>query len=332
MKKLRTAFIGTGAIANTHARALAAIDDIELVAFTDVDADRARKFADAHAGGKGGVYTDFAEMFERTPLDVVYICLPPFAHTNEVEMAADRGVHYLIEKPIALDAATARRMVEATEKAGVRSQVGFHYRFGEAVETVKGLIADGRAGEPGLFTGRYFCNSLHSAWWRDKSKSGGQVTEQLVHQLDLARHFFGEPVSVFARAANLFHTEVEGYTVEDVSTTAITFTGGAIASVSATNAAIPGKWLGSWEVVTRNLTAFFSDYNHAALHFTDTDGDAEHSISSSRSAFEAEARDLVEAIRTGGETRTPIAEGERTLAVALAAAESAETGREVAVG
>ena len=62
------------------------------------------------------------------------ICLPPYGHSDEVEAAAARGVHLLMEKPIALTSEHAWRMVETSEKAGIKTQVGFMFRFGEAVE------------------------------------------------------------------------------------------------------------------------------------------------------------------------------------------------------
>ena len=55
-----------------------------------------------------------AALGTKVPLDVVYICLPPFAHSDEVERAAERGVHVFIEKPIALDMQTAERMWRAS--------------------------------------------------------------------------------------------------------------------------------------------------------------------------------------------------------------------------
>src|ERR1043166_4439779 len=66
-------------------------------------------------------------------------------------------------------------------------------------------------GAPGLMLGKYFCNSLHSPWWRDKAKSGGQIVEQIIHTFDIIRYLLGEPESVFARTANLFHKEVPDY-------------------------------------------------------------------------------------------------------------------------
>lgn len=169
----RTAILGCGGIAKAHAQILKSLDRVRLVAFCDVVKERAREFNKTYADGRGKVYTDFARMFDKEKLDLVYICLPPYAHSNEVELAAEHGVHIFIEKPIALDMEKAHRMVEAVEKHKVKAQVGFMSRFGDAVEAVKAMLDSGEARHPGLISGRYFCNSLHSPWWRDCSKSGG---------------------------------------------------------------------------------------------------------------------------------------------------------------
>jgi predicted dehydrogenase len=329
LAKLRVGFVGCGGIANMHAGALAQIPDVEMVSFSDVDAGRASAFAEKWAAGAKAVFASFEEMYEAGGLDVVYITLPPFAHSNEVELAADRGIHYLIEKPIALDMESARRMVDVTAKAGVRSQVGFQFRFAEAVEAVKALLASGEAGDPGLFVGRYFCNSLHSPWWRDLTKSGGQVLEQVIHTLDMSRYLMGEPETVYSRMSNQFHRDVEGYTVEDVSSTVVTFAGGGIASIIGTNGAIPGKWLSYYDLVAANLTAHFTSPNAATLYLTGRGYESKREVTGERNCALAESLDLVEAIRTGRETRTPITEGAKSLELALAAVESARTGAEV---
>src|SRR5690606_12428322 len=120
----------------------------------------------------------------------------------------------LVEKPIALDLARARSMVEASR--GVVAACGFMYRFGAAVARWDALQGAGETGRIGYFSGHFHCNALHAPWWRDRAKSGGQMVEQLIHIADLARHVLGMPETAYARAANLFHRDVPGYTSEDV--------------------------------------------------------------------------------------------------------------------
>lgn len=328
---LRTGLLGCGGIAQRHAQILAGLEDINLAALCDEDRTRADGFNARFAAGRAHVYQDWHDMFDHEGLDLVYICLPPFAHTDEVMQAAQRGMHIFIEKPIALDSVQAWAMVQAVEAAGCKSQVGFMNRFGEATEYLKRAMATGQAGPASLMVGKYYCNHLHALWWRDRSKSGGQVVEQIIHIFDLARYMLGQPRAVYARMGNLFHQDVPGYTVEDVSATIISFENGALATIAATNTAIPGKWLSEFDIVTRNITASFTDANHATLVCTDRPGDTRLGISSEKDIYLAETLDLIGAIREGRPTRTPMREGALSLDLVLAAAHSAREGREVAL-
>jgi UDP-N-acetyl-2-amino-2-deoxyglucuronate dehydrogenase len=332
MKRLRTAILGCGGFANRHAQNLIALpDDIELIAFCDHHAWNAHEFSEKYSDGKGTVFTDPQQMFEKADLDLVVICLPPFAHTNEVELAAKHGIHILIEKPIALSSEHAWRMVEAVERAGVKTQVGFMFRFGLAIERLNELIVSGESGPVGLMSARYFCNSLHASWWRDRSKSGGQLVEQVIHMVDLMRYLMGEPVSVYSRQENLFHRDVPDYTVEDVSATVFGFPNGGMGVIYATNGAIPGKWINDYRLVSQKLTAEFTNANNAMFHFTAETPVRTETIASDRNIHLAELQDLLSAIRTNGETRTPMREGAKSLDMALAATRSAQLHQEVSL-
>ncbi|MGQ9524050.1 MAG: Gfo/Idh/MocA family protein [Armatimonadota bacterium] len=330
MARLRIGILGCGGIANAHARTLLNLSHrAELAAFCDVVQERAEQFSRQYTDGKGLVFTSHHDMYEKADLDVVWICLPPFAHTDDVEAAASKGIHVFIEKPIALTMEKANSMVEAVRQHGVKSQVGFMSRFGEAVQLVKRMLQDGTAGAPGLMVGKYYCNALHAPWWRDKSKSGGQVVEQIIHTFDLTRFFLGEVESVFCRMRNLFHKDVENFTSEDVSGTVITFRSGAIATVSGTDGAIPGQWINQYELVAKNLTVYFSDANNATIHFTDKPWPLKSVVSAEKHLFQAEAEDLLNAIESGGPTAVPMEEGAKTLELVLAASRSGETGEVV---
>ncbi len=332
MNKLRAGILGVGSIAHKHARAIQDLaEHIELVACCGRDETKTRAFAEQYTAGRASVFTNPAEMFDRAKLDVLVICLPPFAHTDEVEHATERGIHLLIEKPIALDSATAWNMVRATERAGIQTQVGFMYRFGEAVEQFKTRLDAGEWGRVGLLSARYFANSLHASWWREREKSGGQIVEQAIHLFDLFRYFGGDVARVYSRQANLFHQTVPGYDIEDVSATILEFAHGALGVVYATNAALPHQWIKEWRVVTQNVLAEFSDWNHATFTPTGAPNAALLFVASERDVFVAQLQNLVQAIQTNGETRTPMREGARALDVVLAAVESNARGMPVEV-
>jgi len=325
MKPLRTAILGCGGFANRHAENIASMPaQLELVAFCDISPDHAQAFAQKYSQN-AKIYTDFHPMLDEARLDLLVICLPPFGHTDEVEVAAAHGVHMLIEKPIALTTGQAWKMVEVAEAAGIKTQVGFMFRFGAAVTELKNLIENGKAGEVGLMSARYFCNSLHANWWRMRDKSGGQLVEQVIHMVDLMRYLMGSPQTVYSLQNNLFHRDVADYTVEDVSGTVMGFKNGGIGVIYASNGAIPGKWVNDYRVVARNLTAEFIDANHATFTYTAGPYLQNVSISSDQDYYRLELLNLLNAIETGGDTRTPMREGALSLDLALAATRSAES-------
>jgi predicted dehydrogenase len=331
-QRLRTAILGCGGFAHRHARKLRQLEnDFEMVAFCNRTIEKAATFSRQYTNGQAPIFADHHQMFDQVPLDVVVICLPPYAHSDEVEIAANLGVHVFIEKPIALTSEQGWRMVTAAENAGIVTQVGFMFRFGEAIEHLKGMIDSGTAGLAGLMSARYFCNSLHAPWWRRRDLSGGQLVEQVIHMVDLMRFLMGEAMTVYSRQENLFHQEVDDYTVEDVSATVFGFSNGGLGMIYATNGAIPNRWINDYRVVSRNLTVEFTDSNHATFHYTAEPDRRPEVIASDRDIYLSEMQDFLTAIRTGYKTRIPLQEGAKSLDLALAAARSAQTGSEVRI-
>jgi len=329
MMPLRTGMIGCGHFAHKrHAPHLAALDDVQLVGFCDQLLENASRFNQEFAGGKAQVYAEYERMFDELDLDLVYICVPPFAHGREVELACQHGVHFLIEKPIALTLDLARAMVDQVRESGVKSQVGFMWRHGQAVRRLRQHMCDTGLGK-GFMSGRYFCNSLHRAWWRDRSRSGGQLVEQVIHVVDLTRYLLGEPVRVYSAQDNLFHRDVEDYTVEDASGTIVRFESGGLAVLAASNGAIPGRWDCDVRVCLSDLTADLQDENHAVFHHTGQEWPMTTTVASEKDVYLAETLDLLAAIREDRPTAVPIEEGYRSLRLALAATRSAELGAPV---
>lgn len=328
---LRVGIIGCGGIASKHAEVLSSNKEVTLVAFCDIVENNAKSFNEKYARGKASIYTAYSKMLEKEKLDIVYICLPPFAHSDEVEIAAENHTNIFIEKPIALSLELARKMIKVAEKYSIKTQVGFMSRFGTAVEYFRDLVSRGETGDLVLMTGRYFCNSLHSPWWREKSKSGGQVVEQIIHLYDLSRHFMGEPKSVYSKMDNLLHKNVENYTVEDVSASVIKFKNGSLTTIAATNCAIPNKWIFDFHIVSKNYTAYFLSPNNASIVRTNATWENSFEVKSNKDVYEAETLNLINAVKEDKTTRVPMIEGAKSLSLVLSVAKSAEENREVEV-
>jgi predicted dehydrogenase len=320
---LRVGILGPGGIAARHAGAVAALPEaMMLAAVCGRDADRTSAFC-AKYGGQA--FTDLDAMID-AGIDLAIVTIPPFARSGEMEHLAARGVHLLVEKPLALDLATAESMASAVAASGVTAAVGFMYRHGDAVrrwrEADPGLV--------GLFAGAYHCNALHAEWWRDKDKSGGQVAEQVIHQIDLIRHTMGDPDTVYARMANLFHRAVPGYTAEDVSAIVFGWDDGRIATLNASNIAVPGEWFKGWAIHARNMTGRFTSWNDAVFQRSDVSG-AMETVASVTDPFIAQLADLADAVSSGRAPYVPLTEGVAATRLALAAVRSAQEGREIRI-
>jgi len=325
---LRVAILGAGGIGSRHAEAVRQLPArMQLVASCGRDPAKADAFAAMH-GGVG--YADFKRMLGEAEPDLLIVALPPHAHQGQVELAAQSGVHLLVEKPIGLDLGRAEDMVAATEAAGVVAACGFMYRFGAAVERWDGLAEAGETGQPGHFSGFFHSNALHASWWRERSKGGGQMVEQLIHIVDLARHSLGQPESVYARAANLFHREVDRYDSEDVSAMILNYPDGRISVLHASNIAVPGRWTKGWQIAAERMTGNFTDFNAAELVRTHPEVSSEE-IAGTTDVFVAQLADVADAIAARRAPRVPLREGAHSLAIVLAARRSADEGREVAL-
>ena len=221
-------------------------------------------------------------------------------------------------------------MVDAATQAGVVAACGFMYRFGAAVKRWDAAAKDGEAGRAGLFTGQFHCNALHADWWRERTKSGGQMVEQLIHIVDLARHQLGEPQSVYARTANFFHRDVAGYDSDDVSAIVLGYTDGRVGVLNATNGAVPGQWTKLWQIVAERMTGRFTGWNTATLTHTSGAPRTEE-IDAQTDVFVAQLADVAAAIRDRRAPTVPLSDGADTLRIVLAAQQSAAEGREVSL-
>jgi len=322
MTRIRAGFLGCGGIANRHAGALRTLaGDFELVAGCDRELPRAAAFADKNGGR---AYAEFDRMLDEGRLDLLIVTLPPNIREGHAEKAVARGINLLVEKPIALDLAKAEAIVNAAERAGIIAANGFMYRFGDAVARWK--AAD--TGKAGLFAGSYHCNALHAEWWRKKACSGGQLVEQAIHLVDLVRLFMGEPDTVYARSANLFHKSTPNYDIEDVSAIVFGWDDGCIATLNASNIAVPGTWHKDWSVFAERMTGRFTGWNNAEL-FRTAGEVAREVVAGKTDPFVAQLAELAAAIREHRPPRVTLRDGMATLKLALAAQRSAAEHREL---
>src|SRR5262249_48710553 len=111
--QVRVGFIGCGGVAQGHLRALQEHPHARVAAVWDVNPWAAERAAERFGGE---AYTDYRALLARDDLDAAYLCLPPFAH-GEIDLAViERGLPFLVQKPVALDLKTAQRIAGAARE------------------------------------------------------------------------------------------------------------------------------------------------------------------------------------------------------------------------
>lgn len=144
MSELRVGLVGLGNVGRIHAAAFPRLTGARFVAVAD-----ASEAALAALEPTPGLvtYRDAATMLAEARLDIVCLATPAASHEALTLMAAAKGVHVLVEKPIALSPESARRMIEGCAAAGVRLFYGSTYRFLPAVRRARALVREGLIGE-----------------------------------------------------------------------------------------------------------------------------------------------------------------------------------------
>lgn len=320
----RIGFLGLGGMGRRHAENVMKHSSAEIAAFCAIPITNAQRFNQEHHTHYP-VYDDFQTMLKEVAMDALVVSLPPYAHCGQIEAAAKKGIHIFAEKPLALELERGESIVRAIEENGVLSQMGYHMRFGGAVKKLMALVENCEVGRPTLFSGMYECNSLHSPWWRDVKKSGGQIFEQVIHLYDMALYTMGKAQAVSGFSGNLCHKENTSYTVEDTSATAIRFTSGAMGSILGSNCSIPGRWDGQFKIVFEHLVADFKDFNHAV--FTHTKGEPfQEVLSYDIDAYADEMNYFISVLHRKKPEFAPIAQGLEGLRLVSMAVFSAAQG------
>ncbi|MER7459169.1 Gfo/Idh/MocA family oxidoreductase [Micromonospora sp. NPDC126480] len=317
MRRCRVGLIGAGGVAQRHARVLSGFDDVELVGVTDVVPEAARALADTY---RTVACPGVEEVLAAGP-DAVYVCVPPFAHGPAEEAVVAAGLPLFVEKPVAVDLATAERIAALVAERGLLTAVGHHWRYLPIVEQARDLL-DGRPVR--MVAGSWLDKVPPVAWWSRRDRSGGPVVEQAAHVLDLIRVLVGEATEVTAYGDGS-PPPVDGADIDSVTTAALRFAGGAVGTLSA--ACVLGwKHRAGLEILADGMALSLTEEG-----MTVCDADGERSYPADPDAARvAVDRAFVDAVRgIGDDVRVPYAEALGTHRLALALADSARTGRSV---
>lgn len=210
--RLRVAIIGMGAWGTrAHLPALAAREDVEVVAIVDARTDVLRAIAQQY--GIPQTFSDAGALFRAVDgLDAVVIATPTDTHHDLVLQALAAGMHVLCEKPLAYDLPQAKAMVEAMHVRDRIGKIGFLFRFSPVVERMKQLIDDGLIGAVQLFESvtlnAQFIDPARPLHWkmRRARANGGVFVEYGSHSIDLALWLGGPITRVVGHGITLIPT------------------------------------------------------------------------------------------------------------------------------
>ncbi len=206
---LRVAIIGCGLIGQKRARALGGA---RLLAVTDPQRERAQALARQFPGCE--VELDGLACVRRADVDAVIVSTTNDGLAPLTLAAVEHGKHVLVEKPAARNAAELADVLQATRTAGVVVKVGFNHRFHPAFVKARALVDEGALGPLLYVRARYGHGGrlgYDKEWRADPAiAGGGELLDQGVHLIDLARWFLGEFPEVRGHAATYFwHVPVE---------------------------------------------------------------------------------------------------------------------------
>ncbi|WP_205315061.1 Gfo/Idh/MocA family protein [Nonomuraea lactucae] len=309
---IRVGIIGAGNVAARHADVLSGFPDVTIAGIADTDLRRAEALASRHGTP---AYGGHADLLDVGGLDAVYVCVPPFAHGKPELDVLSCNLPIFVEKPLSLTLEAAKNIASEIERRGLLSAVGHHWRYLDIVERARELLA----GRPvRLALGHWLDKVPPVGWWLDPALSGGQVVEQAVHVLDLARLLVGEVEMVHAVPASPDGTAVEGAVdgeVDRALAAVLRFEGGA-AGMLATTCLLRHKHRVGLEVHADGI----------ALDLTETrlTVDGETIVQDDGQAKVRVDRAFIDAVRgRDGDVRVPYGEALRTHRLALAVARSA---------
>ena len=225
-QKVKVGVIGVGGMGSSHCKKMQEVEELELVAVADVNADRARAVGEEHGVPQ---FASGGELIASGLADAVLIATPHYFHPPVAVEAFEAGLHVLSEKPIGVQIGGAEQMAEAARKSGKVFSVMFQMRSLPHIRKARELIEGGEIGPvrrtllvaPEFRSQAYYDSGTWRATWA--GEGGGVLLNQAPHIMDVFCMLGGLPAKVTGRCARLMH-EIE---VEDHAEAVLEYANGA---------------------------------------------------------------------------------------------------------
>lgn len=239
---VRLAVAGMGMIGPRHAEAINIAKGVCLAAIVDpgdIGITEAERFGVPR-------FRSLCELLASGTADGVIVSTPNQVHVENALECLDAGMPTLIEKPLATTLADAKRIVAAQACAKIPLLVGHHRRHAPVVAVAKQAVESGAIGiitTAHAITWFFKPDDYFKDPWRSK-KGAGVVYMNLIHDIDMLRHFCGDVSTVFAMESNLIRKNE----VEETAVIALRFKSGALATINVSDSTVSPN---SWEMTAR---------------------------------------------------------------------------------
>jgi predicted dehydrogenase len=330
----RIALIGTGYIADYHARGLQKLPGVEIVCVVSLLEDQAKEFAGRY--GIKEIFSDYKDILKRDDIDAVIIGIPNKFHAPYAIEFMQNGKDVFVEKPMAMNTEEAELVEKAAAENGRIVMVGHMWRFDEEVNFLKRVADSGKLGKI-IKTKGY---GIHENWgpegWFTQKElaGGGALADMGVHAMDTVRYIMGDPkpVEVYAKIGTYYGD----YDVDDSGVIMITWDNGAVSVIES------GWWQPHMDGPEAS-TGLFGTEGYASLFPTKlklkiegTPGEfippaPEKTEHCDQTIYDGQMAHFVECIKSRKQPSPGIAEGKVIMQIVDAAYESAETGKVVKI-
>jgi UDP-N-acetylglucosamine 3-dehydrogenase len=197
----KAAVIGVGSMGRNHARIYDELEEVTLLGVCDEDAEQASKVASRYRASQ---YADHLDMLDQDRPDLVSVVVPTELHYRVALDVIERGVHLLVEKPLADTVPHAKEIIERAQDRGVLLMVGHIERFNPAVSELRRRLEEGQLGKMFQIHARRLGPFPH------RVRDVGVVIDLATHDLDVMCHLTGaDVVRVYAETEQEIHTDHE---------------------------------------------------------------------------------------------------------------------------
>ena len=333
-KKIGIGVIGVGAIGRVHAQNLARrVPNASLVAIAD--ANKAAADAVATQTGVQEVYVDYHRLLQDKDVEAVVVATPTFLKLEVVKAACEAGKHVFCEKPMALTLKECDEFIAASDRAGVKFQVGYQRRFDPSYVRVKQAIDAGEVGTMLLLRSNTRDPPQKVAGWADPNVSGGIFLDTSSHDYDVIRWLSGsEAKSVIADGMTTAYAELEQLGDKDTTMTIIRLANGALAHVDACRVSVYGYDIRA-EVVGTEGAIFMDIGKSSETHVMKKSWESnEFSYWYQQrfdEAYRAELEGFADCIINDGKPRVSGRDGRAAVEIGLAARRSVQEKKSVSV-